>query len=103
MKAYQRAVKHEIEYVKNYADRAARRMNAFATFLASFIKDIGALTPQQREAVAKIQAEQQADTVCQSEFYDHIMEQRRRRAADAEIRRQMRERDKKKSNRDYVK
>lgn len=103
-KAYRRACKREMKRVRRWAGIAARRK-------ASVMAMIGALTeglpspkdmqPAQRAAVRLLTSASEAPP-CSREFYDHIMEERRRRERDRKVRRQMREREIH-GNRDYDK
>ena len=53
------------------------------------------LTPEQKQAAKELQAMAKKEPPCDREFYNHIMEERRRRKEDREIRRKMREREEK--------
>ena len=96
--AYWRACKREIEFVRSYNERAARRAANIARLLADCTASIpinAELTPQQAEAARELKTIEKKEYVCDREFYNHIMEERRRRQEDREIRRQMRERENK--------
>ena len=93
-KAYFRACKKEIEHVRSWAERMAQRTASITRLLTNCLADkpIDAeLTPDQQEAAKELQAISKKQLECHSEFYDHIMEERRRREEDREIRRKMRE------------
>ena len=95
-KAYQRACKKEIERMRNWSERMAQRTARITRFLTDLLADkpIDAeLTPEQQEAAKELQAISKKQLEDRSEFYDHIMEERRRREEDREIRRKMRERE----------
>jgi hypothetical protein len=105
MRAYQRACKREIERMKTWATAAERRMADVAALVSRFTASLPEgvpMTPEQAEAARRLRAIQKAVPECHREFYDHVIEERRRRAEDREIRRRMRERDKQR-NRDYDK
>ena len=98
--AYWHACRREMERVKHWNETLAQRRRNIQRLLScdsssSTVLDTG-LTDEQREAarqllaIGKIQ-----ETDGRSEFYNHIIEARRRRNEDREIRRKMRERDKK--------
>jgi hypothetical protein len=93
-KAYQRACKKEIERVRNWSERMARRTASITRLLTDLLADKPIdeeLTPEQQEAAKELQAISKKQEECHSEFYKHIMEERRRRDEDREIRRKMRE------------
>ena len=94
--AYWRACKKEIERVKNWSRTVAERRRAIGQMISDFTANIpltAEMTDVQREALRKLQNIRKAPYPCDREFYNHIMELRRRRAEDSEIRRQMRERE----------
>ena len=104
-KAYMRACRREVQRVRRWANTVARRMAAVTGLLSrcrASLPDAEALTPRQAEAARTLQAVAKADVPCHRDFYDHIIEERRRRRRDSEIRRKMREREKR-QNADYVK
>lgn len=104
--AYWRACQKEIERVRNWAERVARRKDSVEAVLSSCSAGMpidAVLTVEQREAARELQAVIRKGCDCHSEFYDHIMELRRRRQEDREIRRRMREHDAKCANKDYDK
>lgn len=81
-KAYQRACHKEVERVKDWAKIAARRVSGIRMFLADCMAELpinAKLTEQQREAIKQLRAIENGATVCQSEFYEHIMMMRLRR------------------------
>ncbi len=93
-KAYQRVCRKEIERVRGLGERMARRTAAITRLLTNCLADKpidAALTPEQQEAARELQAISRKQPECPGEFYDHIMEERRRREEDREIRRRMRE------------
>jgi len=103
--AYWRACKAEIERVRNWGETVARRRESIANTLKAILGGLPKnteLTPQQAEAARQLEAIGNSDVPCYREFYDHIMEERRRRAEDQEIRRKMRLRENK-QNDDYDK
>ena len=82
--------------MRNWSERMAQRTASITRFLTDLLADkpIDAeLTPEQQEAAKELQAISKKQLEGRSEFYDHIMEQRRRREEDREIRRKMRERE----------
>ena len=106
--AYWRACKKEISLVRNWGDHTERirsSISHFLTELTSRFSLTDEMTPEQKEGARKLQKMMEEEDVCYREFYDHIMEERRRRMEDREIRRKMRERaeQEKNQNRDYDK
>lgn len=91
-KAYLRACEKEIDWVRNRSESMARRTAAITRLLTNCLaeKPIDEeLTPEQQEAAKELQAISNKPLECNSEFYGHIMEERRRRKEDREIRRKM--------------
>lgn len=94
--AYSRAARMEIRRMARFGEVLARRRENISGLLEdclSAIPEGAVLTPVQQDAVRQLQALIRKEPECHSGFYDHIMEERRRRAEDREIRRRMRERD----------
>lgn len=95
--AYSRACKREAEVVRRAPEVAAQRKANIKALLSRCLESlpIGAeLTPRQQAAAKELLALAEMEIPFSREFYDHVVEERRRRAEDAEIRRQMREREK---------
>lgn len=93
--AYHRACKKEIKRVNNWGQRAEQRRREILNVLNECLADIPiteALTPQQAESARQLRNLSKEDIACHREFYEHIMEERRRREEDKRIRRQMAER-----------
>lgn len=97
-KAYWIACKAEVERVEHWREHVALRTANISRLLSECLAEIpinAELTPEQKKAVRQLQSLMKKGIACHMEFYEHIMEQRRRREEDREIRRQMREREKK--------
>ena len=95
--AYWRACRQEMERMRRFSAVAARRFGNIARILSDCMAGLpvnAELTAWQKEAVRQLQAIQKKGIACHRDFYEHIMEERSRRAADREIRRRMREREK---------
>jgi hypothetical protein len=96
--AYWRACQEEIRRVRDWAQKAQRRKDSILRVLEKCSAALpldAELSREQKEASRELQAVVRKAPECHSEFYDHIMETRRRRQEDREIRRRMRERDEK--------
>ena len=96
--AYWRACKAEIERVKQWPEIMARRRAWILKILNDAMANLpidAELTPEQKQAAKELQAMAKKEPPCDREFYNHIMEERRRRKEDKEIRRKMREREEK--------
>lgn len=94
--AYWRACRKELQRFKMWAERLDRRRRNMTRLLSdssSRIPITEEMTPEQREAARQLHELSVADVKPDREFYDHIIEERRRREEDREIRRQMRERE----------
>ena len=94
--AYYRACKREIERVKHWpeyvAERKAQILKLLNDCLAKFPIDY-VLTPEQKKAARTLMKIAEEEPECDMEFYNHVMEERRRREEDKRIRQQMRERE----------
>lgn len=92
--AYHRACRKEVQRVRHWSERNAERRACILRLLNEWLADIPIttpLTPEQVTAAKEIRALARRDIACDHEFYDHIMEERRRRA---EAKRLKRENDK---------
>lgn len=94
--AYWRACKRELERVRRWSEILAQRRRNIQRLLSydsssSTVLDAG-LSDEQLEAARQLLAIGKNETDGRSEFYNHIIEERRRRSEDREIRRKMRER-----------
>lgn len=81
-KAYRKVCREEVERVRNWdktekeiSEALGRRIDEF---LSRFPKD-HKFTPQQEEALKTLRAQQNEKEPCYMEFYNHIMEEARRR------------------------
>lgn len=91
-KAYQRACKAEIEYVRNWPKVVAERRANIARFINDCTANLpltGELTQKQKDALKRLHAMEKQEMPCYMEFYNHIMEMRRRCAKDTRYRRQV--------------
>lgn len=103
--AYWRACRKEMERVRRMADAAARRkanIMRMLTELTDGMPAISELPPEKKQLAKQLVALSEKAPATGSAFYEHIMEERRRREEDRRIRRQMRERENT-ANRDYDK
>ena len=94
--AYWRACKAEIERVHNWSQTMAQRAANITRFISQCMERLpidAELTLEQLAAAKQLRAILKKEPVLHKAFYDHIMEERKRRAEDHEIRRQMRERE----------
>ena len=95
-KAYERACRAEVEHVKNWSDYISERRAAIRRFINNITSNLpltGDLKPEQKEALKKLNAMEKQESPCYTEFFNHIMEVRRRRDEDRKIRRRVRERE----------
>ena len=95
--AYHRACKEELKRINHWKERADIRRRNILNILNECLADIPvteALTPEQAEAARQLRNLSKEDIACHREFYEHIIEEQRRRAEDKKIRQQMREREK---------
>lgn len=108
-KAYWRACKREMERVARWNETVDERRASLQRLLAELtarLPPMGELPPE-KKAAAKVIASMAAERPkCDTAFYDHIVETRRRREEDRLIRQRMREHDAMRDaykNPDYVK
>lgn len=93
--AYWRACREEVRRVHHWSETTAERKANIITLLNACLADLDItdrLTPQQVVAARQLRSLSKEDIASHREFYEHILEERRRRAEDKEIRRQMRAR-----------
>ena len=93
--AYYRACQEELRRVKSMPHRAAERKRNIMRFLDECMADMDVSSPMTKQQKAAAQALRKlADEPIASdrEFYEHVIEERRRREEDRKIRQQMRER-----------
>ena len=103
-RAYWRACKREIQRVKDWGRTAAERVAAIRKLATDCTSRLAGkvLTPAQEEAIRQLKTIEKKLPEYHCAFYDHIMEERRRRKADSKIRQKMRERENR-NNRNYDK
>lgn len=79
--AYRRACKKEVERVRNWPQIAQQRREDLMNFLTKCMAKLplAELTPEQKECARRIKACEKELTYCHMEFYDHIIEEARRR------------------------
>lgn len=103
--AYYRACKKELEKARHWMERMADRKRRLTMILGipensgppgtGHSGNIfgGELTDEQRRAARELVKLSKQEQPPHSEFYNHIIEERRRHSVDRDIRRKMRERD----------
>jgi hypothetical protein len=94
-RAYYRACQHEIERVRRLSSVMAQRKANIVSLLNKCMESTpftGRLQRNKKKAARELLGLTEDSTMCDLEFYNHIMEERRRRAADMKIRTEMRER-----------
>lgn len=80
--AYRRACKKELERVRKWSKVAARRCANVARILTACTERMpltADMTAEQRESARRLQAISKQEQPCHREFYDHIVEEARRR------------------------
>jgi hypothetical protein len=111
-KAYNRACEHEIQRVRNGKRDLERRRKEILDMLDSIMAGmpiLSEMTPKQRAAAKRLRSIADNLPPVYRGFYDHIMEERRRKKADKELRERCRqsqiawELKKKNENPDYDK
>ena len=103
--AYMTACKREVERVKNLGEKVAHRKANILKFLNDCLAGLpieAALTSVQKTAARQLLSMADSNSFAKSEFYEHIMEERRRREEDREMWRKRRESEKA-TNSDYDK
>lgn len=92
--AYWRACKRELERVKHWSNTVARRCANIARFRSDCTAEIpitAEFTPEQVSAARQLQSIEKHESEYHSDFYDHIIEERRQREETRELRRRTRE------------
>lgn len=100
--AYWRACKAEIELHRRWPEIVAERRDFIMGILNKCLQNqpmMSDLPPEKKKAAKRLLAMANEPQPFYSEFYDHIMEERRRKEEDRKIRQQMREREKKEKSR----
>ena len=103
--AYWRACRKEVERVRRWTEAAERRkanITRILTELTAGMPATAELPPEKRQLAKQLLSLSEKKIPAGGAFYDHIMEEQRRREEDRRIRRQMRERENT-PNRDYDK
>jgi len=93
--AYHRAWKHELERIKHWPEYVAERKANILKLLNDCLANLpitAELTPKQKAAARRLRKMAETEPECDLDFYNHIIEEQRRRAEDQRIRQQMRQR-----------
>lgn len=80
--SYWRACKHELEYVRSFAERMARRKESVKAMLGACLANLpinAELSEEKRKAAKRLLAIAEEKVPLYTGFYDHIMEEARRR------------------------
>lgn len=81
-KAYRRACRREIERVRHWTSTMARRKANILQLLNDLTASVSiteGLSQQSRSAARRILSVAKEKTLCNSDFYNHIMEEQRRK------------------------
>jgi hypothetical protein len=92
--AYHRACVKERERIKNWGDKIERRRRNIMHLLNDCLDRVGftqQLTREQRAAARQLQKMANENIVCDTQFYDHIVEDSRRREEIHRFRKKERE------------
>lgn len=85
--AYYRACKQEVERVRHWGETAAQRRRNLLRTLTECMADMALtdeMAPEQIAMANIVKRLSEEDFACHTEFYEHIMEERRRRKAARE-------------------
>lgn len=95
-RAYWRACKREVERVARWGETVERRKENLRHLIHELMASASSDEPSPgREAAARrLNKLSEENVACHKGFYDHIVEERRRRKETLEIHRQMKEREK---------
>ena len=92
--AYWKACRAEMERVRNWTGTVARRVANIQRLLNDCLADVpinASLTQQQQDGVRRLQAIVRKNYTCHRDFYEHILEERRLRRQNRELRIKMRD------------
>lgn len=81
-KAYRRSCKREVRRVRMWMQEVNDRRRNIGRFTAKCMESLpltAEMTPEQREAAQELQRIRQQEYPCHRDFYEHIMEETRRR------------------------
>ena len=93
--AYYRACRAELRYAQRFSDAADRRRANIMRLLNECLAELPiteTLTREQTEAARRLRALAEEQPAYQRDFLEHVVEERKRRKEDKEIRRKSRER-----------
>ena len=79
---YYRVCKREMARIKHWSERVERRRSNIARFLSDCLAELpinAELTEQQTDAARQIQYLEKMELECHRDFYEHILEERRKR------------------------
>lgn len=82
MEAYKRARKKEIRRVRMWMQEVNKRRRGIGQFIAKCTESMpltAEMTPEQMEAARELQRMEKDEYPCHREFYEHIVEEARRR------------------------
>jgi predicted Fe-S protein YdhL (DUF1289 family) len=93
--AYSRACSREVERMRNWREMTAERKSNVMRLLNDCLagQPLMEELPPEKKAAVKELLEVAKNRECDREFYEHVMEERKRREEDHQIRLQMRERE----------
>ena len=80
--AYYRVCRREIDRIKHWSERMARRRSNIARFLSACMAQLpinAELTDQQNDAARQLHSIEKTDPECHRDFYEHILDERRRK------------------------
>lgn len=103
--AYCRACKLEIKKQNNWEETSEKRKRRILKLLNDCLAEIPITTPltkEQTEMARELRTIAEEDIACHREFYNHIMEERKRRTEDRKIREEMRKREHDKTKNDSI-
>lgn len=95
-KAYWLVSKRENTRIRSWKKRLERRTAIIKEFLQRLIDGLPTpddLTPDQRKAIRELQKIADNPPKCDTQFYNHLQQERKRKKRDKEIRQKMRERE----------
>ena len=95
-KAYWMVCKRESTRVRSWKKRVERRTAIINDFTQSLIDGLPTpddLTPDQRKAIRELQKIAENPPKCDTQFYNHLQQDRKRKKRDREIRQEMRQRE----------
>ena len=89
--AYDRAKRQEMKRVKQWSDMKARRKSNIMRIFNDCMENVSRIEGKLQTAARKLLTLSEQTISCSRDFYNHLLEERKRRSADRKFKRKMKE------------